>query len=557
MDHGCHKQLLQLLYSQKNVMNRVYDNLSKDLAKSLKKHKLKKAKEVWRGNKVSEKAVNEILNKFSDQLLDAITDQIDEGWNLSNNCNDAFVNKYLKGITIDDDKKNSYFYRNNKSLESFKKRVSNGLILSDRVWNLTKTTKGQLESFLATGIHEGTSASKLATDLKRYLKEPNKRFRRVRDKKGKLILSNPAKGFHPGRGVYRSSYRNALRLARNEINIAYRTADYERRKQLPFVLGIEVHLSNAHPRYDICDELTGEYPLNFKFTGWHPNCICYTTSKLMKKKDFIKYLNTGKIDQKKITKTIPLNAAVYLNNNSDKLKKLKSTPYFITDNFTSTDTGYSLKKVIGNDIDVSAYNVPTFTEKSTSLSKDYKVVFNQKSEHRKNMMNYFLSVSKERKEPKLNNQQKALVFGYTKNDVYSDMNKFLRKETFYRPSSEYTSFLNSYSKTLNDSLKKLPSYKGVVYRGTNLKENVLDKYRKAYKSKKSIVEQQFLSTSKSVSMAFQGNVQFIINSKKGKSIKHLSGFINEDEVLFNVKSKFKINKILEQDGKVKIFMEEI
>ena len=55
---------------------------------------------------------------------------------------------------------------------------------------------------------------------------------------------------------------------------------------MDFVVGIEVHLSNNHnckgvPAgmfFDICDELQGKYPKDFKFTGWHPHCRCYATS---------------------------------------------------------------------------------------------------------------------------------------------------------------------------------------------------------------------------------------------------------------------------------------
>ena len=54
----------------------------------------------------------------------------------------------------------------------------------------TNYKEDQLESLLETGLTEGRPASKLATDLKRYLQEPNRRFRRIRDKEtGKLILS--------------------------------------------------------------------------------------------------------------------------------------------------------------------------------------------------------------------------------------------------------------------------------------------------------------------------------------------------------------------------------
>lgn len=108
-------------------------------------------------------------------------------------------------------------------------------------------------------------------------------FRRVRDEHGQLHLSQRAAAYHPGRGVYRSSFKNALRLSTTETNIAYRTADYLRIQQLDFVRGIRVHLSNNHtlngvPFHCICDDFAGDYPKDFKFTGWHPFCRCYTTT---------------------------------------------------------------------------------------------------------------------------------------------------------------------------------------------------------------------------------------------------------------------------------------
>ena len=70
--------------------------------------------------------------------------------------------------------------------------------------------------------------------------------------------------------------------------MAYRAADHERWQNLDFVVGIEIHLSGNHTskgrdgkphRFeDICDQLKGKYPKDFKFTGWHPHCRCYATS---------------------------------------------------------------------------------------------------------------------------------------------------------------------------------------------------------------------------------------------------------------------------------------
>ena len=123
----------------------------------------------------------------------------------------------------------------------------------------------------------GVSVSKSARTRTAHPKYGRVWKRRIFDAESgsyKWVDDDPRK-YHPGRGVYRSSYRNAQRLARTETNIAYRTADYERWQQMPFVIGIEIKLSNNHPEPDICDDLKGIYPKTFKWSGWHPNCRCY------------------------------------------------------------------------------------------------------------------------------------------------------------------------------------------------------------------------------------------------------------------------------------------
>ncbi len=341
-----HKELINLLLRQEWYLQRIYANLSKDLALILRRYKVKGKKNVWHGNAEVKKELNALMKRYERLIFKHISEQIKQGWNLSDKHNDNLVSNYTKGIKIPEKERQKYYQRNNEALNAFIDRSQNGYRLSDRVWNITKQNQEHIDNFLKAGLSEGRSASKLSQDVRQYLKEPEKRFRRVRDKKtGKLVLSNPAKDYHPGRGVYRSSYKNALRLVRNEINIAYRTADYERKKNMPFVLGVNVKLSPAHPQYDICDELQGEYPKSFKFTGWHPNCLCYTTSKLMDKKDFVKYLK----GEKQIvghTKSIPKRAEKFIKDNSEKINGYKSKPLFIADNFKYISGGFVFKSKV-------------------------------------------------------------------------------------------------------------------------------------------------------------------------------------------------------------------
>lgn len=219
-----------------------------------------------------------------------VVNGIDAEWTLSNNKNSELARQVFgKNVgRLSQSQYRRYFSTNDAARVAFQARRVGGLSISDRVWNYTRQFKEEIELGLDVGIRSGRSAEEMSRDLRDYLKHPDKLFRRVRDEHGILQLSKRASEFHPGQGVYRSSYRNARRLASTETNIAYRTSDQERWKQFDFVVGIEVRLSNnhtclgrdgkPHEFHDICDELAGRYPKDFKFTGWHPHCRCHAVS---------------------------------------------------------------------------------------------------------------------------------------------------------------------------------------------------------------------------------------------------------------------------------------
>lgn len=196
---------------------------------------------------------------------------------------------------------------------------------------------------LDIGIREGQSAAQMSRNVRQYLNKPNMLFRRVRDEHGELQLSKRAKAYHPGQGVYRSSYKNARRLTATETNIAYRTADHLRYQKMDFVVGIEIHLSGNHtlngkPFHDICDELAGKYPKDFKFTGWHPQCRCFVTTILKTKEerdeDVKKILRGEPVDGESVNKVkdVPQQFKTWLKDNELRALNRFSVPYFITEN---------------------------------------------------------------------------------------------------------------------------------------------------------------------------------------------------------------------------------
>lgn len=230
--------------------------------------------------------VDVLLHGLSDNLTKTINAGCEWSWDLANAKNDNMLSKVLATIgatRVPQEAIDRWSQKNLPALAAFEKRRIGGMSLSDKVWAYTKGIKGDLELALDLGIGEGMSADRLSRVIREYLKEPHRLYRRVRDEKGILRLSKSASNYHPGQGVYRSSYKNARRLAATEINMAYRTADNERMNQIDFILGYEVHISDtnhtcldAHgvpqPFYDICDELQGRYPKWFVFSGWHPHC---------------------------------------------------------------------------------------------------------------------------------------------------------------------------------------------------------------------------------------------------------------------------------------------
>jgi hypothetical protein len=240
----------------------------------------------------------------------------------------------------------------------FAEQERNGMNLSGRVWNLGEGMKREIEIIVQNGMKEGKSAQELSRELRGYLNEPDKLFRRVRNKDtGELELSEAARKYRPGRGVYRSSYRNAMRLARTEITAAYRRAQWEKFRDDPQVTGIHIGLSNNHtcinpktgkaePFYDICDELAGDYPKTFLGTGWHPQCRCVQTPILAGAEDFRRMVDAEvrgeKYEAKQITEP-PKALNDWLIKNQERIENAKQLPYWISDNYKNFNISNVLK----------------------------------------------------------------------------------------------------------------------------------------------------------------------------------------------------------------------
>lgn len=197
--------------------------------------------------------------------------------------------------------------RRNYALSVAQSRVyGDGLNLSQRIWRLEQGGMQTIRNTIATSMAERTNAWDLAERLEGQLnadrewpKWSEDRLYRM-DARGRArstdglwrnaaderaagdvtgLLSRPA-------GI---SY-NALRLARNEIQIANHAVTSDIAQNFPGIVGRNVVLSPAHPVVDICDELVAANPheKTANFLPSHPQCLCRWEEVLMPPSDFAK-----------------------------------------------------------------------------------------------------------------------------------------------------------------------------------------------------------------------------------------------------------------------------
>lgn len=334
------KQHVLRLLNQQGQVKRIFDDFTRRSGLLLTKWTEKNTNNVWIRNATLEKQIDKLLTELHDNLLININNNTEGAWEASNLKNDELVKEFIKDLALPEIiGKSKYkkleqgmFSHNMDALKAFQQRTIDGLTLSDTVWKSVEGVKQNLEYYLSSGISTGRPAVSISQDIRQLLQDPDKRFRRikVKDANGneKLILSKPMKDYHPGQGIYRSSYKNALRVAVTETNQAYRLADYERNQQLGFVLGIEVHRSKSNKGpCVVCDAMVGQYPKDFKFVGWHPWCICFQTTVRLKGEEYIDYLLTGVVPEDKIIKTVPQSAIDFVN-----AKEANKSQWFVKEN---------------------------------------------------------------------------------------------------------------------------------------------------------------------------------------------------------------------------------
>lgn len=326
------KQHIQRLLQQEGSVKFIYDDFIRSVSSHMSKWVDSGNGQVWSRNASIEKAIEKELVKLHGNLLSNIDQFTKDGWNRSDIKTDDLITQFVGEISISKTLKDGLFARNTEALRAFQTRKIDNLTISDRVWNTVGTAKQNIEYYLQSGISTGRASVLISQDMRQLLANPDRLFHRIRNANGKLVPSAPMAAYHPGQGIYRSSFMNAKRLAVSETNGAYRSADFERWSKMDIVLGVQVSRSaSARGACDVCDPLAGKYPKDFKFWSWHPFCICVATPILMSEDEFMNYLADGSLPKGSAITDLPDEARVYM---QDKLDggKVNMNSYLFVDN---------------------------------------------------------------------------------------------------------------------------------------------------------------------------------------------------------------------------------
>lgn len=256
-------------------------------------------------------------------------------WAKSNEAQDLIADGVLaaRKVSRADGKHEHLYRRNGDQLKAFQARKINGMSLSRRVWDLSEGHKAGLEAAISTAVEKGMSAVVLSKKVSQYLNDFPKLRADYKQRYGKAA------------DIRDCQYESA-RLARTEINMAYRAAESLRWRQMDFVVGMEVKLSGSHPAHDICDTLKGKYPKDFEWIGWHPSCICYKVPILSTEDEFFALDGDG--PSVNAVSDVPNAFKEWVAGNRERIaaaEKRGTLPYFVRDNKARVDKILKGKRV--------------------------------------------------------------------------------------------------------------------------------------------------------------------------------------------------------------------
>ena len=179
-----------------------------------------------------------------------------------------------------------------------RKYYNDGLSLSDRVWKYANESAQKIQNQIALNLRLGNSALNTARQIQevneQVIRIPKYLQKQIDLLDNKNLASNLIDNY-----VKKTLHYNAMRVARTEINNAWKGSYKEKMDQLDFVENVKWNLSRSHKDPCVCETYasqdlyglgSGVYPKNavpHNGLSAHPNCLCNITMILSPVKKWI------------------------------------------------------------------------------------------------------------------------------------------------------------------------------------------------------------------------------------------------------------------------------
>lgn len=364
------------------LVEQIYDTLNLEAAKAVSRTKYSPDSDKpfkWSDYPQTKKQIDDIQKHFVEDINATIYRGTTEEWKNSNEAQDLIANKVLKAYNaqVDKEKYKILYQTNSDALKAFQNRKDKGFNISAKLWQQSMIYKEELEAAISCAIQKGTSTVTLSKQISKYLLD------------FPLLQKDYKDRYGSAEHIQDCEYRS-IRLARSEINMAYRTAENERWKQMDFVVGYEIKLSSSHhsrmPHGDICDTLAGKYPKDFTWTGWHPNDLCYKVPILKTEEEFWEWDGRSDVSTESINevKDVPDEFKKWVLENHQKIEKAQkrnTLPYFLRDNKSivqNINTENSAKELV-NRASLVGNEVQSLAESIAKKNKGFVTPINYKS----------------------------------------------------------------------------------------------------------------------------------------------------------------------------------
>ena len=189
-----------------------------------------------------------------------------------------------------------------------------------------------------------------------------------------------------------------------------------------------------------------------------------------------------------------------------------------------------------------------FVVQKSKTRKNNKITLNKVVSTANQIVNSSVQ-QKEHKESKLTYDEEYAINQYVSSAAYN-LNEKLRNNLPLTADEEKIKI------NLNNALNKLPKYQGTVVRDLYFDdEEKLENFKKGYSVGDIKEFDEFISTTKDVSYNSDAQIRIIVNNcKNGRDLKGYND--DEQEVLYNLNSKFNVLNIFEKSNKTYIILEE-